>query len=405
MPDLGIFYAAQTSRSVQMINPIRRLRVLHLGRFYHEGASAGIERHVSTLLSGLAEYIDVDNLVAADGLRGNALQLDDGYRVFRAPTGGTLFGVSLAPAMLLWARRLNRERHYDIIHLHFPDPLSHLIALTLGSSARIVVTWHSDIVRQKAILPLYRPILNRFLGNVNAVIVAAAANLNTSRQLDAVSPERKYVIPFGLDYTRFDKPELLQQAYAQRSRLAGHAPIILAVGRHVYYKGFEVLIRAMALIPDARLVLVGEGPLTGKFQNHARRLGVDNRITFTGWVEDNELASWYHACDVFCLPSTEISEAFGLVQLEAMACGKPVVCCRLGTGVDEVNVNGETGFVVEPRNEEQLAQALNQLLNNASLRQSMGQAARHRARNIYSFPAMVDATLALYEYLVREVSQ
>ena len=174
--------------------------------------------------------------------------------------------------------------------------------------------------------------------------------------------------------------------------------IIFAVGRHVYYKGFEYLIRAMmAVRQDTLLILGGTGPLSGDLKTLAATEGVENRIVFAGRIPDEELPAYYHAADVFCLPSVEPSEAFGLVQVEAMACGKPVVCCELGNGVSYVNQHEVTGFVVPPRDPVALAEALNRLLDSGELRQKMGEAGRARAENEFTLERMWQDTLAIYQ--------
>lgn len=377
----------------------RRLRVLHLGRFYNEQAFGGLERHVAELLRALGPHIEADNLVAADGLRGNSYCAGN-YHVHRAPSFGVLASTSIAPAMITWARRLHAAKPYDIVHLHFPDPLAQCVAQCLPRSVRRVVSWHSDIVRQRRLFALYRPWLDRFLHDVDAVVAATPAHFTSSRQLDAVPAERRHVIPYGLDYTRFDTPATLARAAALRSSSGLGFPVIFAVGRHVYYKGFEHLIRALSLLPAARLVLGGQGPLSDALRDLARETGVAERVLFTGRLDEVELAAWYQACDVFCLPSTEPAEAFGLAQLEAMACGKPVVCTQLNNGVNAVCLDEVTGLTAAPGDVTSLAICLGRLLEDPALRERLGAAGRRRAREDFSAATMAAGMLALYQRLV-----
>jgi len=375
-----------------------RLRVLHFGRFHDEGAPGGIERHVATLLRGLSQHVDVTNLVAAPGRQGDVLRAD-GYPVHRVPSYGVMASTALAPALITEARRLHRAQGFDILHLHFPDPLSHLAALALPHSIPRVVSWHSDVVRQRRLLTLYRPFLSHFMRKVDAVITATPAHFTYSTQLSTVPPVRRHVIPYGLDYDPYDATDLPGRAAALRQAHCGDAPLVLAVGRHVHYKGFEFLLRALVDLPGVFLVLGGNGPLTGELQALAASLGIAQRVHFPGCVPDRELAAWYAACDVFCLPSITVAEAFGLVQLEAMACGKPVVSCRLGTGVDFVNEDGVTGLCVPPGDSGALTRALGRLLADATLRTTLGAQGRQRARTKFSPTAMVAGTLALYHCL------
>jgi glycosyltransferase involved in cell wall biosynthesis len=375
------------------------MRVLHFGRF-HGRDSAGIPRHVSELLAGLAERIEVHNLVANRSRRTERVEVD-GYTVYQAGSWGLAAGTALSPAMIRLARELDARHRYDILHLHFPDPMAHLAVLALPPRPRkIVITWHSDILRQRRLLALYRPFLDRFLARAAAIFAPTPYHFQVSTQLGAANPARLQIIPFGLDYRRFLDPEAATEGVAIKARLGGR-PIILSVGRHVYYKGYEYLIRSMAQVrQDALLLLGGTGPLTPRLKNLARECGLADRIIFTGHIPEAELPAHYHAADVFALPSVERTEAFGLAQLEAMACGKPVVCCELGNGVTWVNPPGVTGLAVPPREPVALAEAINTLLNDHELRQRLGASAQQRTLTEFSRERMVQATLDLYSTLL-----
>jgi glycosyltransferase involved in cell wall biosynthesis len=210
---------------------------------------------------------------------------------------------------------------------------------------------------------------------------------------------KQHVIPYGRDFTDLDltasTAELCASIKAKANSATKSGHIIFALGRHVYYKGFDVLINAMQHI-DAQLLLGGDGPLKAELQQQAERLGVSNKVLFTGSIAEADLAAYFNACDVFCLPSVEQSEAFGLVQLEAMACGKPVVCTQLNNGVNVVNQAGVTGLAVPARDPMALAEALNRLLNDDTLRSQLGHQAKMHAISGYSLHAMSNSHLALY---------
>jgi rhamnosyl/mannosyltransferase len=303
--------------------------------------------------------------------------------------------------MAWWVRKLHRQEHYDIAHLHFPDPMSHLAALTLPREVKLVISWHSDIVRQRNWLRLYRPLLDRIVARADAIIAATPLHFSSSTQLGAChDPARRFVVPYGIDFAPFTTPSAASAGARLKAQL-GKRPIIFAIGRHVYYKGFEFLIEAMrTVVDDALLVLGGSGPLTASLKSFASSLSLQNRVLFTGRIPDDALPAYYHAADVFCLPSVEPSEAFGLVQVEAMACHKPVVSCELGNGVTYVNRHGTTGLVVPPRNPEALANAINMLLADVGLRHRMGEAGHARAMEEFTAAHMCTSTLAVYESLL-----
>ncbi len=375
-------------------------RVLHFGRFDSD-AYGGLERHVRSLLAGLKNHMQVDNLVAADSLGGPMEEVRDGYTVFRAPSWGLIASTALSPQLLWQARRLERRHHYDIIHLHFPDPLSHLATVLFPRATKVVISWHSDIVRQEKLLTLYRPFVDRLLARAGAVIAATPAHFESSTQVQACPLERRKVVPYGIDYRVYEANGALLDRAAWLRASYGSKRLIFAVGRHVYYKGFEYLIRAMREI-QGLLLLGGSGPLTNALRGVARDAGVSDRVHFLGRVPDADMPAYYHAADVFCLPSVERSEQFGLVQLEAMACRKPVVCCELHNGVTYVNQDGVTGIVVPPRSPEALARAINTLLDDEALSKRLGEAGYRRATGEFSLEKMISGTLAVYDRVLGE---
>ena len=308
--------------------------------------------------------------------------------------------MALSPALVLKALALHRETPFDIFHLHFPDPLSHFTSMLLPADVRRVITWHSDIIRQKRLLAFYKPFQSRITRQADALVAATQAHFDSSTQIPADVPaSRRHVIPYGLDYAPL---QLNARAAALREELkhrAGGRGLVFALGRHVYYKGFDVLIDALKHT-DAFLILGGDGPLRPQLEQQAAGMGLSDRLCFAGRIPEQDLGAYFHACDVFCLPSVEQSEAFGLVQLEAMACGKPVVCTQLDNGVNVVNVAGETGFSVPVRDAPALGQSLARLLGDPVLRQRLGDRALAHAEK-YSVQRMTASHLRLYQDLLR----
>ncbi len=380
------------------------MRILQFGRFHNEQQNGGVERHQQLLCQGLAaQGLDVVYLVAGAGLKSSEV-LVDGYRLIQTASFGTAFSMALSPAQVFKALALHKEKPFDVLHLHFPNPLAHLASLLFPANVKRVITWHSDIVRQKRLLALYLPFLQQVTRRADALVAATQAHYTSSKQIPADIPQHKrHVIPFGLDFASLALTPHTTALCAELKAQAKQQPIIFALGRHVYYKGFDVLIEAMQHI-DAQLILGGDGPLRQNLQNQATQLGISNKVKFTGSIPEADLAAYFHACEVFCLPSVEQSEAFGLVQLEAMACAKPVICTQLNNGVNVLNVHGETGFAVPVRDSKALAQRINQLLNDPALRQKLGEQAQNRALTVYSLPAMTASHIRLYQELMHQTS-
>jgi rhamnosyl/mannosyltransferase len=375
------------------------MKVLHLGKFDTLG---GIERHVKTLARGLVATGDVEiiNLVSADSPKGYE-HADYGYPTIAVPCHGVVASVAISPTLPLVARRLHHEHRFDIVHLHFPDPLGHLTALTLPRSIRRVISWHSDIIRQRKALALYGPFLRHFVRDVDGLVGATPQHLDASAQIPPARPGQvRRVVPYGFDPGQMAWTERARARKAELLALAAGRPIVFTVGRHVYYKGFDVLLRAMAGI-DALLIIGGTGPLTADLTRQAEASGLRERVLFTGYIPDDDLIAYYDVCDVFTMPSTDRSEAFGLVQLEAMHFGKPVVSTRLGTGVEFVNVDGETGLLVPPGDAAALRSAIQHLLADPGLRRRLGDAGRVRVASTFSVEQMVQGMLDAYRSILR----
>jgi len=367
---------------------MKRLRVLHVGKFYppHRG---GIESHVETLCRALMADVDLEVLVAADDRR-TVRETVDGVPVTRIGTAATLASATLNPGMA----RAIREAKADVVHFHHPNPTGVLSYLASGRRGPLVVGYHSDIVRQRVLGTVFAPVLDRFLRRAD-VILAASPDYAQSSPVLRRHRDRVRVLPYGIRAEEFETADPEEVARIRER----HGPrIVLAVGRLVYYKGFDYLVQAMEKV-DGKLVILGDGPLRGALEARAAERGVAERVALAGAVP--RLAPWYHAADVFVLPSIARSEAFGIVQLEAMAAGTPVVNTSLDSGVPFVSRDGESGITVPPQNPEALAGALNRLLDDAALRQHYGDAARRRVRREFSVGRMAADTLAVYREAVK----
>jgi rhamnosyl/mannosyltransferase len=363
----------------------RALKVLQVGKFYppHMG---GIETHLRTLCSSLRGPVQLSVLVAGDG-NGYGTEVVDGIRVERARTWLTLSSAPLCPAM---CSRIGQS-DADLIHIHLPNPTAVLAYMASGSRRKLVVTYHSDTVRQTLLGTAFEPILHRFLEHSAAIIVTSPNYLETSRVL-ARHRDRCHVIPYGIPLPQF---QTCDPVAVDRVRQKFGERLLLGVGRFVYYKGFEYLIDAMTSV-QGKLLLVGTGPLLAKLRAHAAARGVADRVVLLGEVQNEDVTPYYHASDVFVLPSIARSEAFGIVQIEAMAAGKPVINTSLDSGVPFVSQHGLTGLTVPPANPAALANAINQMLDDAEMRRQYGVAARQRAEQEFSVETMRARVLSLY---------
>jgi glycosyltransferase involved in cell wall biosynthesis len=360
------------------------VHIVQVGKFYPPEYHGGLESVVVSINDELVRRGVAVTAVVAAVRGGTRRDTWRGVEVVRAGTLGTVFSQPLPPG---YARTVRRTAG-DLLHLHHPNPLGDWAVL--GDRRPLVITQHSDIVRQRALRPLYGPLLRRAFTRARAVAVGSQQLLGASRELRGFEAKTR-VIPFGIDTSRFTAtPAAASRAAALRAAW-GSRPAILAVGRLVGYKGLDVLLRAAGQL-EATVVIVGRGPEEGRL----RALAGPHTV-FAGRVSDDDLVAYYHACDVFCLPSVTIAEAFGIVLLEAMACGRPLVTTTLPTGVSAVNRDGVTGLAVPPGDVGALREALLALLGDSTRRKAMGDAARNVQAKEYSAALMGERYVKLYE--------
>ncbi len=364
---------------------------------YYPPHLGGIEFHMRDLAEELAarDGVEVRALVADEGRR-RVCEMLAGVEVTRLPRSFAYASTPVVPSMRREIRHeAARTDAPDLFHLHFPYPWGEISWLTAATGVPAVMMYHSDIVRQRAALAAYRPLLDRVLDRVD-LIIASSPNMVEHSEFLAPREDKCRIVPFGIHTERFaDTPQLLERAVRLRTRHKGRK-VVLFVGRLVYYKGVDVLVRAMERV-DADLVVVGRGPLESQMREYAVAHGMAGRVFFEPPVSDDDLAAWYHVADVFCLPSVARSEAFGLVQIEAHAAGTPVVSTDLTTGVPFANEHGVSGLTVPAGDAGALADALRTLLADDELRTRLGAQARQRARARFSVDRMATDTLAVYE--------
>lgn len=333
------------------------MRILQVNKLYSPWIG-GIE----TVAQDIAEYFNgregcsVTNLVCQSH---GARKLDEvnGVSTWRAASWGIVSGMPLSLDFFRLFKKLAVDA--DVIVLHHPFPLAFVAYRLFGRGKKVVVWYHSDIVKQRFTKWPFMPSIRYALRNAEYILVSNKAIIENSSVLRKYS-EKCHVIYFGIDPERFRETGEVKKKAEEIRKMYG-APLVLSVGRLVYYKGFLYLIAAMKDVP-AHLLIVGSGPLKSVLQAEIDELGIGARVHIIDPVDD--LVPYYHACDIFALSSSEASEVFGIVQIEAMACGKPVVNTSLPTGVPEVSVDGVTGRTVPVRDAGALAAALSEILSN-----------------------------------------
>lgn len=366
---------------------MKKAKILQVAKFYYP-VPGGMETFVRDLCNQIKEKFNLKVIVANTSLK-TIEQTIDGVQVRRLASFGEVASTSTCFSMPYWIWK----EQADIIHIHLPNPIAVISYLLVKPKGRLIVHYHSDIFRQKLLLKFYRPFLISFLKKADVIIATSENYINSSIVLNHFKNKCK-PIPLGIKPDAFISTFEIEKRIEEVKSLHT-SPIILFVGRLVYYKGIEYLIQSMPDI-QAQLIIIGSGPLESNLKSLVSELKLEKKVKFLGEVNQNELIAYYYACDIFCLPSIARSEAFGIVQLEAMICGKPVVSTKLETGVSFVNQHRKTGILVPPKNNTALTNAINELLTDEQLRISLGSYAKDRVLNHFDQKMLVEDIIKIY---------
>ena len=355
----------------------KKLRILQVNKAYYPHIG-GIESLVRTYARELSKRPDIEMqvLVCQEGRAKTSNEVIEGVKVTRAGSIGTYFSCPISFSFFSLFRKMSKSA--DVILFHMPFPLGDLACILSGFKGRVVLAWHSDVVKQKKLLTFYKPILKKFLKRADAIITATQGHIDSSLFLPEFR-EKCTVIPYGINAKQYInspfKPILTEKLCNK------NAVKVLFTGRLVYYKGVDILLKSFEKVVGCELFIVGRGTLEEELRETSKNM--TQKIHFLGVLSDEDLKSAFRDCDIFVLPSVANSEAFGIVQLEAMVYGKPVINTALPTGVPFVSIHEETGITVSPKDPDALAKAINTLAENKSLREKYGAAAKERIRQTF----------------------
>ncbi|HEY0919748.1 glycosyltransferase family 4 protein [Devosia sp.] len=366
------------------------MRVLHFYKTTLPDTVGGIERVIDEIARGTSRLgVEVETLSLAR--RPGTITMD-GYRAHRAKLDFELASTGFSLGVVGAFSRLARRA--DIVHYHFPWPFMDLVHFIARAKVPTLVTYHSDIIRQKHLARLYRPLEERFLGDVDR-IVATSPNYLASSEILQRHRHKTSIIPIGLDRALYPQPSADRVAW-WRSRLGQR--FFLFVGVLRYYKGLHILLEA-ARGTDYPVAIVGAGPIEAELRAQAARAGLTN-VHFLGFLPDEEKVALLQASHAIVFPSNIRSEAFGVSLLEGAMHGKPMISSEIGTGTTYVNVPGETGVVVAPDDPEALRRAMRRLWQDPEEAAAMGRKAEARFRALFTARRMAEQYVRLYQDLL-----
>ncbi|WP_085728403.1 glycosyltransferase family 4 protein [Pseudomonas sp. R37(2017)] len=370
------------------------MRVLHFYKTYLPDSMGGIEQVIFQMSeSGARHGVDSTVLTLSNNPAPGALQIRE-HRVHQARMDFQLASTGFSYSVFKQFRELAAEA--DVVNYHFPWPFMDMVHFVSATKKPCVVSYHSDIIRQRHLLKLYRPLMSRFLDSADRIAVASPNYFHTSDVLKDYRDKTR-VITYGLDKSGYPKHDT---ARTERWREKLGDRFFLFVGVMRYYKGLHILLEAMQGL-NYPVVIVGAGPLEAELHAQARELGLQN-LHFLGFLGDEDKVALLELSYAVVFPSHLRSEAFGISLLEGAMYGKPMISSEIGTGTSYINIHNETGLVVPPSNPLAFREAMRTLWENPVLAAQMGENAQARYQNLFTADEMGRKWAALYEELLEE---
>lgn len=370
------------------------MRVLHFFKTFIPDTVGGVEQVINQIARGTGKLgIETDVLSLTPDRVARTIEID-GYLAHRARLDFKIASTGFS-ASAFW-RFSELAKKADVIHYHFPWPFMDVVHFVTQVKKPTVVTYHSDIIRQKHLLKLYRPLMNKFLASVDRIVATSPNYLATSDVLTRFS-DKVSIIPIGLDKTSYPQP-IPERLKYWRERLG--PKFFLFVGVIRYYKGLHILVEA-ARGTDYPIVIVGAGPIEAELKAQVAQLGLRN-IHFLGQLPDEDKVALLTLCYGVLFPSHLRSEAFGISLLEGAMYGKPMISSEIGTGTTFINIADETGLVVPPSNPLALRQAMRYLWEHPEQAAEMGRRAEARYWKYFTANEMVNAYAKLYQELTHK---
>lgn len=372
------------------------MRVLHFFKTYLPDSVGGIEQVIFQLCeSGAQHGIESQVLTLSADPTPPVVQLGQ-HEVHRAKLDIQFASTGFSYSVFKQFREMAAEA--DVVNYHFPWPFMDLVHFFSSMNKPSVVTYHSDIIRQKHLLKLYRPLMNRFLASADRIVAASPNYLHTSDVLQQFQDKTR-VIPYGLNKAGY--PQTDSERMAHWRKTLGDK-FFLFVGVMRYYKGLHILLDALKGV-DYPVVIVGAGPLEAELHAQAAALGLRN-IHFLGRLGDEDKVALLQLSYAIVFPSHLRSEAFGISLLEGAMYGKPMISSEIGTGTSYINIHNETGLVVPPSHPQAFREAMRTLWENPTLAAEMGVKAEARYRQLFTADKMGRKWTELYEELLEEKS-
>lgn len=371
------------------------MKILQLGKAYPPVNLGGVEVVIQLLTEGLNEKgFETDALGVNGAYKFQVESGKFGGKIFRVKLLHKAFSTLLSMQLISFLKKI--KNGYSIIHIHSPDPMAALALFLSQPTTKIVLHWHSDILKQKFLLFFYNPLLMWLLKRSDIIFATSPTYIEGSVYLNKFRHKTR-VLPIGIDV----EPPMMTFDASKFDNLFAGRKVIFSLGRLAYYKGYEYLVKAACNLPDSYLmVIAGEGNQRPKLEALIRQYNLSEKVILLGKVNDAEKYWLFQHCDVFALSSVLKTEAYAIVQVEALAFGKPIVSTRIpGSGVDWVNQHYQTGITVPVNDSPALSEAILTILENPELYATFSAKALARYDTNFTNKIMIDNLIKFYKQL------
>lgn len=369
------------------------MKVLQIGKWYP--SEGGIETARDNITFTLSSWgIHCDMLCESKTNKDQTYTINDNCKI---NVVGTSFYISRVPISFKEISYLRKNcKDYDILDFHQPSPISVLALMLSGYKGKVVTHWHADIAEPQWLVKIYKPVQDWLLRRSDVIFASTPAIVESSPGLKGYDKKIE-VVPYGIDEPK-PQPALVDKIKEEYP----NKKIIFGMGRLAAYKGYDYLIDAMKELPDNFVCLIGgKGPLHDQLDKHIRELNLESRVKLLGFLDDEHVSAYHDASILFCLPSINNGESFGIVQTEAMSHGRPVVTTKVPySGVSWVNADGVTGINVPVKDSHALAEAILKIGSDDALREMYGKNARKRFTELFEKNVMVKSVLNVYNRLL-----
>ena len=373
------------------------MRVLHFFKTYYPDTTGGIEQVMFQLSQGCRSLgVDGQVLTLSPNPVPERIQVAD-HEVVRVKENFNLASTGFSLPVFSAFKEMAAEA--DLVHFHFPWPWMDLVHFATRHGKPTVLSYHSDIIKQRTLLKLYAPLMNQMLKSMDRILVASPNYQRTSETLKPFA-DKTVVVPYGLDADAYPQVSAERMAFWR-----GQVPekFFLFVGVLRYYKGLDSVLEAMKGV-DYPLLILGSGPQEQELKAQAERLQLRN-VRFLGRLDDEDKACLLQLCYALAFPSHLRSEAFGISLLEASMYGKPMVSCEIGTGTTYVNIHEQTGLAVPPADPLALREALRRLWENPEQARQFGAQAKNRFEQLFTAERMCASTVEVYREVLMHKGQ